>query len=335
MVLGLGLGGQIAVGIVSMFILVFGAEEVVERSTSIAAYCGIPDVLIAMSVISIGTSLPELAAHSIASIKILNGTLDYAVGSSTVLGANIGSDVVQQTLVVGIVILGSMLFRGDSEFEFSGTFLKKDYLPMIGTTLMTLILAWDGILSRIDGLVLFGSFLAYMYFLYHTRQERLESSEKPSENIFRDSFIALSAMTAVLVSAHLVLEVVENVVSATGLGGSLIGVISVGVVSAFPELFTALGGLRKGAEGISLGTLIGSNITNPLLAIGFGSLLSTYWVPRPLVFWDLPMETITAALLLFYLLFVSDRKLGWKGGLYLIVLYIFYIVIRFAFFAID
>lgn len=335
MVLSLGLGWQIVVGTIAIFVLVFGSEKVVDKSTSIAAYYGISDVLIAMSVISIGTSLPELAAHTIASLKILGGTLDYSIGSSAVLGANIGSDVVQQTLVVGIVILTSMLLRGKSEFKFSKSFLKKDYLPMIGTTLMTLILAWDGYLSRLDGAVLFGSFLAYMYFLYYSRDERLESSNEPSEQVGWDIFIALSAMVAVLGSAHIILEVVETVVAVTGLGGSIIGVVSVGVVAAFPELFTAIQGLRKGAEGVSLGTLIGSNITNPLLAIGFGSLLSTYWVPRPLVFWDLPMETVTAALLLAYLLFVSDRKLSWKGGIYLILLYVFYIVIRFSFFAID
>ncbi len=335
MVLGLGLGLQIVIGTISTFVLVFGSEKVVEKTTSIAAYYNIPDVLIAMSVVSIGTSLPEIAAHSIASINILRGTLDYAIGSSTVLGANIGSDVVQQTLVVGIVILTSMLLRGKKEFKFTETFLKKDYLPMIATTLMTMILAWDGILSRLDGAVLFGSFIAYMYFLYYTRDDRLESTNTPSENIGRDIFVALTAMVAVLGSAHIILEVVETIVEVTGLGGSIIGVVSVGVVAAFPELFTAVQGLRHRAEGISLGTLIGSNITNPLLAIGFGSLLSTYWVPRPLVLWDLPMETVTAALLLAYLLFFSDRKLGWKGGVYLILLYVFYIAVRFSFFAID
>ncbi|MFB6294884.1 MAG: hypothetical protein ABEI97_03940, partial [Candidatus Nanohaloarchaea archaeon] len=61
----------------------------------------------------------------------------------------------------------------------------------------------------------------------------------------------------------------------------------------------------------------------------------TYWVPRPLVLWDLPMETVTAGMLLAYLLFVSDRKLGYKGALYLMGLYLFYVVIRFAFFAAD
>lgn len=357
MVFGLGFTGQLVVGFICMFILVFGAEKVVDKMTSIAAYYGIPDVVIAVSVISIGTSLPEIAAHVTASAGILSGSLNYEIASSTVLGANIGSDVVQQTLVIGLVILGSIIINirrstsliggitsnlsntlevaKETKFEFSESFLKKDYFPMIGTTLMCTVLGWDGLYSRLDGLVLFGSFLAYMYYIYHTRDERLNQDTTPSDNIRRDIGIGLIGMIAVLASAHVILSVAETVVARTGLGGSLIGVATVGIVSALPEMMTALGGVKHQAEGISLGTLIGSNITNPLLAIGGGSILSTYWVPRPLVLWDLPMETITAALLLGYLLFVSDKKLGWKGGLYLVGLYIFYIVIRFTYFAAD
>jgi len=348
---------QLIIGFISLVVLVFGAEKVVDRMTAIAAYYGISDVVIAMSVISIGTSLPEVAAHAIASIGILNGSLSFEVTSATVLGANIGSDVVQQTLIVGIVILGYILvnvlrsselhggvFRHvgntyqivtDTNFTFSTSFLKKNYFPMIGTTLMCTVLGWDGLYSRVDGMVLFGSFLAYMFYLYATQGDEFESSSEPSDNIRWDLIVGFGALVAVLVSAHTVLTVSETIVARTGLGGSLIGVVLIGVMSALPELMTALSGVYHKAEGISLGTLIGSNITNPLLAIGGGSLISTYWVPRPLVLWDLPMETVTAAALLVYLLFVSDRKLGWKGGLYLVGLYAVYLFVRVTYFAAD
>ncbi len=334
MVFGLGFEVSLLLGAAALIALVYGAEHVVARLTSIAEYFGIPDVLIAMSVVSIGTSLPELVAHVIGSIGILQGTLDYQITSATVLGGNIGSDVVQQTLVFGLVVFAFAIIRQD-RFEFTESFLKKNYLPMIGTTLMTLVLAWDGVLSRLDGIVLLGAFCAYMYYLYRTRDERLNQQTEASDDVRRDLFVAVVAMSTVLVSAHIVLRVTERLVQATGLGGSIIGVTTLGIAAALPEMFTAIEGIRQRAEGISLGTLIGSNITNPLVGIGAGALISTYWVPRPLVLWDLPMETVTAALLLFYLLFVSDRKLGWKGGLYLMGLYAFYIVIRFSFFAID
>lgn len=337
MVFGLDLsfGWQIAVAVVSMFVLVFGSEEVVKRMTSIAVYFDIPDVLIAMSVISIGTSLPEIASHITASFGILSGSLNYEIASATVLGANIGSDVVQQTLVVGVVILISILIGTTGKFEFSKEFLEKDYLPMIATSLMCIVLGWDGIYSRLDGVVLFGTFLLYMWYLFKTKGERMENTSEPSDNVMKDILIGLTGMVIVLISAHVILSATETVVAVTGLGGSVIGVASLGIISALPEMMTAIQGLRHKAEGISLGTLIGSNITNPLVAIGGGALISTYWVPRPIVLWDLPMKTFSAAALLVYLLVFSDKKLGWKGGLHLVAIYALYIAIRFTYFAVD
>ncbi len=335
MVFGLGLASSVVLGLVSVVVLVYGAQQVVDKLTAIAEYYGIPDVVIAMSVVSIGTSLPELMSHVIASVGILTGSLDYQIASATVLGANTGSDIIQQTLVVGIVVFSFAILDEKDYFEFSDAFLKKDFLPIIGTSLMALILSWDGIVSRLDGIILLSSFIGYMYYLYYTRHERLNHRTAASQNVRRDVLIVAVAMGAILVSAHILLHVAELLVTVTGLGGSLIGVTTLGIVAAMPELFTAIEGIRQRASGISLGTLIGSNVTNPLIGYGLGALLSTYWVPRPLVLWDLPMETVTAAVLLAYLIFVSDRKLGYKGGVYLIGLYLFYIVVRFMFFAVD
>ncbi len=219
---------------------------------------------------------------------------------------------------------------------------------MIGTTIMCIILGFDGEYSRIDGLILFGTFIAYMYYLYtderkHYKEEDHgfgENGETPegvpanAKEAWRDAFITVVALAVTIASAMLALQITEVVVEKTGVGGSLIGVITLGVASALPELIAALSGLRHGQHGISLGTLIGSNITNPLLAIGGGALISKYWVPKPLVAWDLPAETVTGALLLFILL-VNKGKPGKWGATYLIALYFIYLAIRAFFFAVD
>ncbi len=107
-----------------MVALVYGAEVVVDRLTRIAAYYRISDVLIAMSVVSIGTSLPEIISHVVASAGILSGNLQYEIASATVLGANTGSDIVQQTLVLGVVVFSFALFDEKQYFEFDSTFLR-------------------------------------------------------------------------------------------------------------------------------------------------------------------------------------------------------------------
>lgn len=368
MVLGFtGFAANAIIGIISVIAVVFGAEKVVGKMEGVAKAYDISEVVIAMTVISIGTSLPELALHLVGSFNILSlgpeRVVEFQNISATVLGSNIGSDVVQQTLVLGLVVMTAAMMRDDFGFQFSEKFLLRDYAPMMGTTLLTLILAWDGTLTRVDGGILFGSFLLYMFYLYTTRDEKLQAqgTSEPSKRPKIDFALGVFFMLVVIYSADIFLKVVELAIEATGVSGSMIGVATVGVVSAFPEMVTAIQGLRQKAEGISLGTLIGSNITNPLLAIGLGSLISTYAVPRPLVLWDLPMETITAGILLTYLLTKSrigdalgevanflgfedlgdhfrdaeNRVLTVAGAFLLVMLYVVYMYVRWKYFQVD
>ena len=329
------------VGLVSLALLILGANYAVKKLIGIANYFKLSSTFMGMTVLSIATSLPEITSHFTASVNILRGTLDFQTGSAIVLGANIGSDVVQQTLIMGIVVLlaGTIYFRR--------YFLWKSMIPMISTTIMCLLLGLDGNYSRIDGAILFGSFLAYTYYLYmderkHYKEEdnQLQSEEVAEDaptngrEVLRDAFITAVLLVVIIGCATLVLSATEVVVDRTGVGGSLIGVITLGLASALPELTTALAGIRHKEAGISLGTLVGSNITNPLLAIGGGALISTYAVPRPLVTWDLPWETLTG-MMLWGILWFNNGKLGKKSAIYLIVIYFVYILFRSLFFNVD
>jgi cation:H+ antiporter len=294
-----------------------------------------------VTVLSLATSIPEITSHLTASVKILNGSSDYAIASAIVLGSNIGSDVVQQTFILGLVVLlsGTLYFRK--------YFLTKSMLPMIGTTVMCIILGLDGTYSRLDGAILFGTFILYTYYLYidelkhYKEEDNQPQSEKIANGIpqnwkgvLRDGLISVAMLGLTIYAATYVLAITEIVVSRTGIGGSLIGVLTLGVASALPEFTTALAGIRNKENGISLGTLVGSNITNPLVAIGGGALISTYAVPRPLIIWDLPWETMTGAALWIILIFTKG-KLKKVHAIYLMIMYFVYIICRSLFFAVD
>jgi cation:H+ antiporter len=333
--------GVIAVGLAALVLLVLGANYAVKKLIGIANYFKLSSTFMGMTVLSVATSLPEITSHFTASVNILSGTLDYQTGSAIVLGANIGSDVVQQTLIMGIVILlaGTLYFRR--------YFLWKSMLPMIGTTILCLVLGWDGNYSRIDGAILFGTFIAYTYYLYvderkHYKEEdnQINSSELEEEvpangrEVLRDALITLALLVVIIGCATFVLSATEVIVDRTGVGGSLIGVVTLGVASALPELTTALAGIRHKEAGVSLGTLVGSNITNPLLAIGGGAMISTYAVPRPLIAWDLPWAILTGALS-WAILWSNKGKLGKKSAIYLMAMYFIYIIFRGLFFNVD
>jgi len=329
-------------GVVSIALLVIASNVAVKKLTGLAGFFRLSTTFMGVTVISLATSIPEIAAHYTASFGILSGTLDFEVSSAVVLGANIGSDVIQQTLIMAVVVL---LAGG---LHFKRYFLWKSMIPMIATTVMCIVLGVDGIYSRVDGLILFGTFLAYMYYLYvderkHYREEDHgfdETGKQPegvpqnAKEAWRDAFIAILALILTIGSAMIALQITESVVALTGIGGSLIGVITLGVASALPELITAIQGVRQGESGISLGTLVGSNITNPLVAIGGGAIISQYWVPRPLVLWDLPWETVTGAIL-WVVLWLNKGKLGKWSAVYLIALYFVYLSLRMIFFAAD
>ncbi len=333
-----GLPVSIILGLVALAVLILSSERAVKEVVGIAEYFHLSATFMGMTVLSLATSIPEISSHYTASVGILRGTLDFQIGSSIVLGANIGSDVVQQTLIMGLVVLlsGTLYFRR--------YFLWKSMIPMIGTTVMCIILGWDRTFSRWDGLILFGTFIVYTYYLYWDERKyykkapeevSTESSgpQTPRELVLSILF-ALGAMALTILSAQVVLGITQHVVQVTGVGGSFIGVVTLGVASALPEFTTAMAGVRHNSHGVSIGTLVGSNITNPLVAIGGGALISTYWAPRPLLYWDLPWETITG-MILWVILWFSKGKLGKVAGFYLIGLYVLYIVLRGVYFMID
>ncbi|NSW52630.1 MAG: sodium:calcium antiporter [Anaerolineae bacterium] len=329
-------------GILSIALLVYSADVAVGKLTGLAGFFRLSTTFVGVTVVSLATSIPEIASHFTASAGILSGVLDYEVSSAVVLGANIGSDVIQQTLIMAIVIFIA------GKLTFKRYFLWKTMIPMIVTTLMCIILGVDGIYSRIDGAILFGTFLVYTLFLYFDERKHYKEEDhgftpegetppgvpKTAKEAWIYALIAVVAMCFTIISAMMTLQITEVVVAKTGVGGSLIGVVTLGIASALPEFITAVSGIRKGDTGIPLGTLVGSNITNPLVAIGGGALISTYWVPGPLVKWDLPWETITGAIL-WAVLWFSKGKAGKPIAIYLTILYFIYVTTRAVFFGVD
>ena len=126
----------------------------------------------------------------------------------------------------------------------------------------------------------------------------------------------------------------EKIGLSLGVSPFIIGVTIVAFGTSLPELAASIAAVLNEESEIVTGVVIGSNITNPLVAIGGGALLSTYWVPRPLVAWDLPWETVTGAIL-WVILWFSKGRFGKKGAIYLMFLYAFYIFSRAMWFSSD
>ncbi|MCP4442588.1 MAG: hypothetical protein GY810_27080 [Aureispira sp.] len=325
---------MIILGLISIIGIMFCAKVVTTHLIGVAKHYTISESFVGLTFLSIGTSLPEIGTHLAASMGISIGRFDYETTSSIILGANIGSSIIQQTLIAGVVVfmLGTI--------QFTQKFLQESYTAIMLSTLLTLALAWDGTLTRTDGVVLLLAFLGYIFILYKRQQQGhlhhlpIRDNTVLKYPVIVELAIILISLCCLVVLSIYVLMLTQQAVVSTGLSASLIGVVSLGVITALPSLLVTLQGLKKDATGLALGVLIGSNIVNPLLAIGIGAGISEFYVPLPLIHWDLPIQMITAALLLWWIMF-NKRRLGRKGAIFLMALYFAYLFGRVWIFVVD
>jgi cation:H+ antiporter len=313
---------QVSIGAVALYTLVTASSRAIERLVGLAEFYGVDEVLVGMTVLAVGTSLPELSSHLIASLGILSGSLDYRVTSAVVLGGNTGSSTVQQFLLVGILLIGY------GRVPLYRAFVRQSYLPMLGAIAATLLVAWDGTISRLDGALLLGLYLLYTGVRVTRRAQTPSLQERPSANPRRDAAVTVGLLALVLLSALLLLSVVEAVVDTLALGGSMVGVVTLGVAAALPELTTVMDAIRRRSPNIALGTLVGSNIVNPLVGIGLGGLVSTYHVPQAVVVWDLPFKLVFGAALLGWVRYGRGGELTRTEGGYLLGLYFAFVTVR-------
>jgi len=310
---------SLAIVVVSLYTLVTAAERAVSSSLTVARHFDVPDVLVGMTVLALGTSLPELGSNVVASVGIAAGSLDYTVTSAVVVGGNVGSSTVQQFLLVGVLVLGY------GRVDVPDSFLRESYVPMVGALALALALAWDGTLSRLDGGVLLVAYLAYAAYSYRNRERAVALPSGERGSVRREAVVALGSLVLVLASASLLLWVIGSVVEALELGGSMVGVLTIGVAAALPELSTVLDATRRRTPHVALGVLVGSNLVNPLVGLGLGAVISGYHVPDPVVFWDFPVKLLVAVALLAYLRLGPDRALTRREGSYLVVAYLVYL----------
>jgi len=314
--------------LLSVVAIIFTADIALRSSLAIAKKFKISDALIGMTILSIGTSLPEIMTHIIGSINILRHPELIHDLSGLVIGANIGSDIFQQNFLIGLIgIIGVILVHRKR--------LINDVGGLIAAAVLLLIFSANGVLSRLEGFILVALYIAYLFILKKydlLEDEGEEIVEVEKNHVLKNSIYVITSFIIMAFAAHLLLENSEILVQATPLSASFFGVIILGIASAFPEMTTSLMAVFRKKAKISAGVLIGSNITNPMFAAGLGALISTYTIPRVSIVYDLPFKIVTA-FFIFWML--RDGKLKKKEAVILVVLYIVYLIVRNIYFPVD
>jgi cation:H+ antiporter len=266
-----GKGVSVALLALALALLIKSADVFIEGAKGLAYRAGLPEVVIGLTIVSIGTSLPEILVTSTAAADIPNNPAiaDLAIGGIY------GSILVQITLILGVVVA----FRG---VKIRPSWLKRDGMIMMSAiALLTLFLFTGDELNRIEGSILISLYVAYIYWLLSHREEILEDEMGDSEPVERRLnrttasyavMVTLGLLLALFAAHHLV-TVASGLAVAYNVPHAVIGTTVSGLGTSLPELAIAFMAAKR-SEGVAIGTLIGSNITDPLLSIGIAAVVN-------------------------------------------------------------
>lgn len=321
---------QLIVFLTGVAAILLLAELIIRNAIKVANYSGLSGTFIGMTILSIGTSVPEIMSHIVGSITILRQPETMDAISGLLIGTNIGSDIFQQNFILPTIgLIGTILVERRHLHDVLG--------GVLGAALLALLVCMGGVVLRGEGVLLVLIYLAYLFYL-HTREK--SSPARKSREIVpfgRDGYLALLIVVmSFVVMAVVTDQVVRSSVSLVTMlpiSASFFGVIFLGIATSLPELSTALLSIRKGKKDMSAGIMLGSNVTNPLLGIGLGGMISTYTVPKVIIVYDLPVNIATAIMLYIFLLRKEDLNRG--EAVTLLICYFSYVLVRWLLFPLD
>ncbi|MFH1457340.1 MAG: calcium/sodium antiporter [Patescibacteria group bacterium] len=319
---------NITLFILGFIFLIKGADFLVDGSSALAKKWKISSLVIGLTIVSIGTSMPELVVNIMAGMK---NVPEIAIGNV------LGSNIVNILLILGLasIIFPLKLTKGTvwKELPFSVLavvivwFLSNDYL-IEGSV-------FSG-LSRSDGFVLMLFFVFFLFYIFHlsrrtSKDSCCQNSVSPvvfsSRKAFFYIFIGLVGLVA---GAHWVVNGASVIAVAFGASTSFISLTIVSIGTSLPEIATSLIAAFKKESDIAVGNIVGSNIFNLLWVLGLSAVIRPLSF-SPIVNSDMLM-VIVASLFLFLFMFIGRKHIlqRWQGFLFIIIyiIYIAYLVLR-------
>ncbi len=307
---------EIALFLIGLVGLWWGSEFVINPVKRIARRLKISEIIIGLTIVSIGTSLPEIFIGLMSGYNKLQGIET----SGLAVGQIIGSNVAQITLLLGIVGLAGTLY-------ISKQSLRRDGFMMVFALLAMFIAALDGEVTKLEGIVL--ALIYVLYLGYLAMHEKIFVKVKKNGvdyRAFMDVLFILAGVMVVVGTAHLV---VVNGIKLAGfleLNEVIVGLF-VGLGASLPELSISLKGILRGSGSLSLGTLIGSNITDPLFSFGLGAAVAGFSVVSQTLIFDFPFWLVGTLVALFLL--HNNTNLSKHESAVLILMYLFFMYMQF------
>lgn len=303
--------------IVSLYVLVRGADLFVEGAKRIGASFGMSSFAIGVLIVGLGTSLPELAS-SIAAV--MSGATEIVIANA------VGSNITNILLIVGVLaIMGGPVLINKN--------LLKTELPIFFIATIHFVASiYDGEVDQIEALLLVGTLCAYIWYLFSgsdVAKKELEVKNHNGKITVKDVVFVVTGIAAVLIGAHYTVEMAVNI--ATGLSIP-IGLVSIGAIAigtSLPELFVSLQALKTNETDLAIGNIFGSNAFNILLVVGIPGLISPWISGSPLIAGEVVMKlgiwVLVAASLILFVNGLANRVQRWEG-IAMVLFFCFFLV---------
>ncbi len=287
---------QLLILFIGFAMLVKGADWFVDGSASIAAKFKIPQIIIGLTVVAMGTSAPEAAVSISAAIK---GNAEITIGNI------VGSNILNILIILGISSVITTL-------KVAKMTIWGDIPVMIGTTLILLFMGLDGVISFVDGLILVLVFISYLLYLIYMAKKNNESGENIKQfSVAKSLLYAVLGLALIVWGSQLTVSSASAIARVLGLSERFIGLTIVALGTSLPELFTSVAAARKHNADIAIGNIVGSNIFNILFVVGISGLI----IPVPFVsgFVFDTIIALAAALLLFFFSIINKSLKRYAG----------------------
>jgi len=304
--------------IISLTILIKSSDLLVDYAAKLAKHFNISDFTIGVTLVAIGTSLPEMGSSIVASLLHK---------PDLVFGTIVGSNIANIGLIVGITAIFTVL-------NIKKEIWYKDGLLLLLFTIVFGVFAIDGSINLIEGVICIILFLFYIRRIIinknrFTKNKFLinKSHKKGEKKFILWLVIILLSIGALVFSARFVVSSASNLAEILGISETIIAALILAVGTSLPELIVSLSAMKKKMGDLLIGNIIGSNISN-LFLVGGVSAIITPLVASPIIFYFL-----IPAMIIFTIIFIGLIRTNWLlkmfDGLILTILYIIFVIILF------
>lgn len=305
---------QLALLVVGFVMLIKGADWFVDGVSGIAEKFGIPQLVIGLTIVAMGTSAPEAAVSITAAIK---GSAGITIGNI------VGSNIMNVLVILGITSVITAVAVQKSTVQIELPF-------MIGISVLLLTCGMTGnIITRVEGILLWGFFLVYLGYLFQAAKSgKEEHQEENQESVGKLIVTGLVGMVLIIVGSDVTVDAATALATIFGMSERFIGLTIVAFGTSLPELVTSVIAARKGKADIAIGNIVGSNIFNILFVVG----TTAFIVPVPFAseFFIDGIVAVAAAVLLWGCVFRKKQLERWGGGVMLVgyLAYFVYLLLK-------